>query len=107
MFAGDQLGQKAALLLVAAVAADLVHAEVGVGAIAQADRRRGTAQLLDRDHVLEIAQPRAAIFLVDGDAVKAEIAHLRPQLARKAVGLVEFRRDRSHFGRGKALDLVA
>ena len=107
MLAGQQLGQEAPLLLVVAVAADLVDAEVGVRAVAQPDSGGRAAQLLDGDDVLEIAQPRAAVLLLDRDAVQAEIAHPGPQLAREAVGLVDLRRDRRHFRRGEALDLVA
>ena len=46
--------------------------------------------------MLEIAEPRAAEFLLDGDAVQAEIAQLRPEIAREevaAVDLVGARRD--------------
>ncbi len=57
MLAGDQLGQEAALLLVVAVAPELVDAEVGMGAVAQAHGGGAAAQLLDGDDVLEIAQP--------------------------------------------------
>ena len=107
MLAGDQLGQEALLLLVAAVAADLVDAEVGVRAVAEADGGRGAAHLLDRHDVLEIAEARAAILLLDGDAVQAELAHLGPQLAREAVGLVDLGGDRRHLVGGETLDLVA
>src|SRR5262249_54045072 len=81
--------------------------EIGMRAVAEADGRRGAAELLDGDHVLEIAQTRAAVLLLHGDAVQAELAHPGPQLARETIGLVELGRDRRHFGRGKALDLLA
>ncbi len=58
-------------------------------AVGQADRRRGARNLLDRDAVLEIAEPAAAIFLLDGDAVQAERADLGPEVARKLVALVD------------------
>ena len=76
-------------------------------AVAQADSGRRAAEFLDRHDVLKIAQARATIFLRDRDAVQAKIAHLGPQLAREAVGLVELGGNRRHFGRGKALNLVA
>ena len=57
--------------------------------------------------MLEIAQARAAIFLLDGDAVQAELAHLGPQLAREAVGLVELWAIGATCFGGKALHLVA
>ena len=83
MLAGDQLGQIRLLLPVAAVAADLVDAEVGMRAVGQADRGRSARDLLHRDAMLEIAQARAAILLLDGDAEQAERADLRPQVARE------------------------
>ncbi len=107
MLAGDQLGQEALLLLLGAGAADLVDAEIGVRAVAQADRGRGAADLLDGDDMLEIAEARAAEFLLDGDAVQAQLAHLGPQLAREPVGLVDLGGDRRDLGGGEALDLVA
>ena len=48
--------------------------------------------------MLEIAEPGAAPFLLDRDAVQAELAELRPQIAREhvaAVDLVGTRRDLS------------
>ena len=78
-----------------------------MGAVGEADGGRRAAHLLDRDDVLEVAQPRAAILLLDGDAVQAELAHLRPQLAREAVGLVDLGGDRRHLVGGETLDLLA
>src|SRR5215203_3372774 len=75
-------------------------------AVAQADGRRRTAEFLDRHDMLEIAEARAAILLLDSDAVQAKRAHLGPQLAWEAIGLVELGGDRRHLGRGKALDLI-
>ena len=60
MLAGDQLRQVAPLLLLAAVAADLVHAEVGMRAVAEPDGGRGAGHLLHRDAMLEIAEAGAA-----------------------------------------------
>jgi hypothetical protein len=85
VLAGDQLGQVAALLIVVAVAPDLVDAEVGVGTVAQADRGRGTADLLHGDAVLQIAHAGAAQLLLDRDAEQAEGAQLGPEVARKLV----------------------
>jgi hypothetical protein len=39
--------------------------------------------------MLEIAEPCAAILLRHRDAVQAERAHLRPEIARELVGLVD------------------
>ncbi len=101
MLARDQVGQIFALLRVAAVAADLVDAEVRMGAVGEPDRGRGTAHLLHRDAMGEIAHPGAAIFLLDRDAVQAERAHLRPQLHREPVGLVDLGRERRNLLLGK------
>ena len=78
MLAGDELRQIARLLLGPAPAEDLVHAEVGMRAVGEADRAGGARNLLHRDAMFEIAEPGAAIGLRDGDAVQAERAHLRP-----------------------------
>src|ERR1700710_838041 len=90
MFAGNQLRQVFALLRLVTVAADLVDAEGGMGAVRQPDRSRRPRHFFDCDTVLEIAQTSAAIFLFDGDAVQAERAHLRPEVARKLVAPVDF-----------------
>src|ERR1700722_6619327 len=89
MLATDQLRQITALLLRAAPAPDLVDAEIGVGAVAQAHRGRGAGPLLHRHHVLEIAQAQAAERLLDRDPVQAELAHGRPELAWKLVGPID------------------
>src|ERR1700735_3527811 len=39
--------------------------------------------------MLEIAEPRAAIFLLDRNPVQAQRADFRPQIARKLVALVD------------------
>ena len=96
MLAGDQLRQVCALLRLAAVAADLVDAEVGMGAVGQPDGGGGARHLLHGDAMLEIAEAGAAVLLLDRDAVQAEGAHLGPQVAREGVGpvdLVGARRD--------------
>src|SRR5829696_150448 len=88
MLARDQLGQILPLLRLIAVAADLVDAEVGMRAVGQAYRRRRPRKLLDRDAVLEIAEPASAILLLDGDAVQAELADPGPEIARELIALV-------------------
>ena len=47
------------------------------------------------------------MLLLDRDAVQAEFAHLRPQLAREAVGPVDLGGDRRDLVGGEALDLLA
>jgi hypothetical protein len=39
--------------------------------------------------VLEVAEPGAAPVLLDRDAMQAERAHLRPELAREAVAAID------------------
>ena len=89
MLAGNQLRQVFAALGVGAVPPDLVDAEIGMRAVGQADRGRAARDFLHRHAMGEIAEPGAAVFLLDGDAVQAERAHLRPQIAREGVGLVD------------------
>src|SRR3546814_19232663 len=52
-------------------------------AIGQADSSRSTLYFLDRDHMVEIAEPQPAPFLFDGDAVEAKRAHRGPQLVAR------------------------
>ncbi len=47
--------------------------------------------------MLEIAEAGAAIFLLDGDAVQAERADLRPEVARKLIAAVDFGGARRDF----------
>src|SRR6267142_3961569 len=89
MFARNQLRQIFPLLRFIAVAANLIDAKVRMRAVGQANRRRRPRNLLDRDAVLEIAQPRTAILLLDRYSVQAERADLRPQVARKLIALVD------------------
>src|SRR5947207_431002 len=94
MLARNQFWQIFPFLRVAAVAADLVDAKVGMGAVGQADRRRGARYFLDRNAVLEIAEPGAAIFLLDGNPVQAERADLGPEIPGELIALVDFGRAR-------------
>jgi hypothetical protein len=57
--------------------------------------------------MLEIAEARAAILLLDRDAQQAEIAHLPPQIHRELVGRVDLGRARRDLVRGEALHAVA
>ena len=53
--------------------------------VAQADRGGRAGDLLHRDNVLGVAQTGAAVLLLDRDAVQAERAEARPQIARELV----------------------
>jgi hypothetical protein len=107
VLARDEAGRYFALLLFRAVQLDLVDAEVGVGAVGQADRGRGAADLLDRDGVREVAHARAAVFLVHGDAQKPKLPHLAPELVGKRVGPVDLGRHRLHAVLRPAVDHLA
>ena len=67
-----------------------------MGAVAEADRGRRARDFLLRDDMLDIAEPEPALFLLDGDSVKPELAHLRPQMAR---GIRPSRRSRRRSAR--------
>jgi hypothetical protein len=81
----NQLRQIFGLLLGIGPAADLVDAQVGMRAVAQPDRGGRAADLLAGDEMFEIAEPKPAIRLLNGDAVQAQLAHHRPQFAREAI----------------------
>src|SRR3546814_14303133 len=83
MLSRDQPRQIVRLLRLIAPAADLVDAQIRMGAIGQADSSRSTRYFLDRDHMVEIAEPQPAPFLFDGDAVEAKRAHRGPQLVAR------------------------
>ena len=70
-------------------------------AVGEADRRRGAAHLLHRDHVREVAHRRAAVLLLDGDAEQAQVAHLAPEVGRKLVGAVDLGSARRDLVRGE------
>ena len=76
-------------------------------AVGQADRRRRPGNFLNRDAMLEIAEPRAAIFLLDGNPVQAEVAEFRPQVARELVALVDLGGARRDLMRREVADGLA
>ncbi|KAI3480412.1 hypothetical protein L1887_57426 [Cichorium endivia] len=80
MLAADQLGQVLELLLVAAVAVDLVDAEVGVGAVGEGHRGRPAADFLHGHDMGQVTQAGAAVFLADGHAEQAHVAELAPHV---------------------------
>src|SRR5690606_33584933 len=50
---------------------------------------RAARDLLHGDDVLEIAEARAPVFLLDRNAVQTERAHARPELTWESVGPVD------------------
>ncbi|OIQ66570.1 hypothetical protein GALL_518560 [mine drainage metagenome] len=89
MLAAEQPGQVLFLLRCAAVAADLVDAQVGMRAVAQAHRGAGARDLLHRHHVRHVAHAGAAVGLGHGHAEQAQVAELAPQVHRELVGAVD------------------
>ena len=76
-------------------------------AVAEADRGRRAADFLDRDDMFEVAEREPAIFLLDGDAVQAEFAHRRPEIAREPVLGVDLRGERRDLVGGETLRRLA
>src|SRR5947208_4043067 len=107
MLAGDQLSEVTALLLVRAVAADLIDAEVRVGAIGEPDRCGGARDFLHGNAVLEITEPCPTPFLLDRDAVHAELAQLGPEIAREHIAAVDLIGARGNAFSGKTAHALA
>ncbi len=89
------------------VAADLVNAQIGMGAVGQADRGRGAGNFLQRDDVGEVAHVGAAVFLAGGHAEQAHVAEFLPQVGWEFVDAVDFRGARRDLGVGKGLHRIA
>src|SRR5262249_47511274 len=89
VLAGNELRQVALLLLGVAVQAQLVDAQVGVGAIGEPDRARGARDFLHGDAMFEIAEPEPTPGLADRDAVNAELAEFGPEVAWEGVAAVD------------------
>ena len=75
---------------------ELVDAEVGVGAVGEADGAGGPGDLLHGDAVVHVAEPHPAVLLGRREAVEVEVPHEPPQvhLPREVVGRVDRRRVR-------------
>ena len=106
VLAADQFGQVLLALGVVAVQVDLVHAQVGVGAVGEADGRGGPGDFLHHQGVGQIAQAGAAVFLAHGDTQHAQIAELLPQLVGEQVVLVHARGDRCDLLAGEGAGAV-
>ena len=89
MLAGTQFGQVALLLFFAAVLADLVDAQVGMGAVGQPHRGGGATDLLHGHAVSQVTQVRAAVLFLHGDAQQAHVTELWPQVCGKQVVQVD------------------
>ena len=102
MFTRHQLGQVFVFLFLRTPTVDLVHAQIGVRPVRQADRRRGAANFLDRNHMVQIAKAQPAPLFFHRDAVQAQFAHGRPQVAREPVLGIHLGRQRCNHLVGKA-----
>ena len=107
MLAAQELRQITALLLFGRVQRDLIDAQIGVRAVAEADRGRGAGDLLHGDGVREVAQARPAVLRRHGHAEQAELAELAPQVARKHVAAVDLVGARREPLVGEAAHLIA
>ena len=70
--------------------------------VGQSDRGRGTADLLHRDAMFEVAHAGTAPFLLDRDAEDAEVTHLAPEVWREGVVAVDGGGARRDFRGGAA-----
>ena len=107
MFAAAELRQVLLLLLLVAVLAYLVQAQVGHGAVGQAHGGGGPADLLHHHRVGQVAHVAAAVLLLHGDAEQAHVAELAPQVHGKLVVAVDVRRPRGDFLLAHLVDRVA
>ena len=76
-------------------------------AIGQTHCTAGTADLLHRHHMREIAEPGTAVLLGHGDAQHAQLAHLAPQVHGELVLVVDLGRARGDLGLGEVAHRVA
>ncbi len=107
MLAANEAGKIFPFLAARAVAANLVHAQVGMGAVGKANRTGSAGDLLHGNAMFHVAEPRSAIFLLHGDAEHAESAQFRPEMARKRIAAVDFIRKGSDFISCKTLHCLA
>ena len=107
MLAGNELRQIARLLAGVAVAHDLVDAEVRMRAIRKPDRAARARHFLHRHAMLEVAEPKPAVFLRRRDPVQAERAHFRPEVERKEVLAVDRRGARRDLLLGESAGAVS
>ena len=107
VLAAAQPGQVPGFLFGRAVLADLVDAQVGVGAVGETHRGGGTGDLLHGHHMGQVAHTGAAELLLDGDAQQAQITELAPQVAGEVVVAVDGLGAGGDLLQGEALDGVA
>jgi hypothetical protein len=101
VLAGHQLRQVFLFLRGSTPAAQLVDTEIRVRAVREADRRGSAADLFHCDDMREITQAGAPEIFLYGDPEEAEVAELRPQLAREAILPIDVGGKRRDAFRGK------
>jgi hypothetical protein len=102
-----QLGQVFRALRLAAVAADLVHAQVAVCAVTQAHAGARAADLFHRDHVGQVAQASSAVGVAHRHAQHAQGPELGPEVPGELVVAVDLRRARRDLGLGETAHRIA
>jgi hypothetical protein len=102
-----QFRQIAVFLFCGSVAPDLVHAQVGVRSIRQADRCRRARNLFHRNDMGQVTHRTTAVVWFDSDAQEAQGAHLFPQVGRELVGTIDLGGTRRDFSLRKLLNDVA
>src|SRR5438477_12263090 len=78
-----------------------------MSAVGEPEGGAATGDFLHRNAMLEVAQAGAAIFFFNRDAVKPQFAKLRPEMAGKLVGPIDFGGNRGDFSAGKRSDAIA
>ncbi len=107
VLAADELRQVFLFLFFGAVAVNLVHTQVGVGTVGEANGGGSTADFFHGDDVRQVAHVGAAVFFAHGDTQQAHVAHFPPQVHGELVVAVNFLGARCDFGSSKAVDLLA
>src|SRR5579875_919098 len=101
MLTADEFGQIAALLLLGAVAADLIHTKIGMRPVRKPDRSRSAADLFHHLAMFKITKPCSAVFLFHSNAQHAQRPEFAPEIGGKIIAPVDFRSTRRNLGRSK------
>ena len=103
----DEPGQVLLALLGRAVSLNLVHTQVAVGTIAQANRGAGARDFFHGNHVRQVTHVGAAVFFAHCDAQQAQRAHFAPQVHGELVASVNLGSAGGDLGLGKIPHRVA
>src|SRR5699024_7175417 len=94
-------------LRVVAVVEDVVHAQVGMRAVGQADGAGGARDFFHGDEMRQISHARPAVRVRHGDAEQAHVAEFLPQVGRKEVVTIDGFGARRNFLFGKSVHAFA